>query len=68
MPSLPANGESFTENVISTVGSEIFTKGNASKEPKVQIVSPIVMFSIPLIQTISPAVAISHGTLLSPSI
>ena len=68
LPSLPANGELFTENVISTVGSDIFTKGTASKLPKSQIVSPIVMFSIPLIQTISPAFALWHGTLLSPSI
>ena len=39
MPSLPANGLVFTENVISTVGSEIFTKGSGSGQLTEQIVS-----------------------------
>ena len=64
---MPAKGESLTEKVISSVGSEIFTKGSDSTAVGSQIVSPIVIFSTPEIQTISPAVASSTFTLFKPS-
>ena len=57
LPSLPANGESLTENVISMVGSEIFTKGSGSTCSGAQIVRPMVMSAMPENATISPAPA-----------
>ena len=64
---LPAKGESLTENVISSVGSEIFTKGSASDCPFSQIVSPIVTSPIPLIAIIFPAELSVTGLRSRPS-
>ena len=55
LPSFPAKGESLTENVISRVGAEIFTKGRASTQPGAQMVSPMVMSPMPLMATMLPA-------------
>ena len=67
-PSLPAKGESFTEKVISTVGSDIFTNLCGSTQSGEHTVSPMFIFSRPEKQTISPAIALSQGTRLKPSI
>ena len=45
----------MTENVISIVGAEIFTNGNASTASGAQIVSPMVMSGMPLMAMIFPA-------------
>ena len=68
LPSRPASGLSLTENVISTVGSLIFVKLIGSKLPAAQIVSPMLMPSIPEIHTISPTVALCVETRWSCSI
>ena len=68
LPSLPANGLSLTEKVISTVGSLILTKGTASTASGTQTVSPMLIPSRPEKQTMSPALADSTGTRESPSI
>ena len=46
-PSFPAKGESLTEKIISTVGSEILTKATGSTQSDAQTVSPILIFSTP---------------------
>ena len=67
MPSLPANGESLTEKVISTLGSEILGNSIASGADGSHSVSPIETPSTPLTHTISPTIALSTATRLSPS-
>ena len=67
LPSFPANGLSFTINVISTLGSLILTKGIGPISGVSLIVSPIVISGIPAIQTMSPAVPVSIASRLSPS-
>ena len=68
LPSLPANGLSFTENVISIVGSLIFTNGRGAGSSGEAIVSPIVISGIPEKHIISPTFASSTAVLLRPSI
>ena len=46
-PSRPAKGLSFTEKVMVTVGSEIFTKGSPSTFAGSHTVSPMEMSSAP---------------------
>ena len=67
MPSLPAKGESFTEKVISMVGSLILTNGMGIMAAGSQMVLPMVMLSMPEIATISPTVAESTGLFFRPS-
>ena len=66
-PSFPTNGESFTINVIASVGSSISIRGNATGSFISANVSPISMSSIPATQTMSPASASSISTLFKPS-
>ena len=65
-PSLPANGPLFTEKVIVTVGSSISTKSIFSGLFISHIVSPIFIFVIPEISTISPAFASGTSTFFNP--
>ena len=67
LPSRPAKGLSLTENVISSVGAEIFTNGSGSTSSGAQIVRPMVMSEMPENATISPAEASCTGTFPSPS-
>ena len=57
LPSLPANGDVFTENVIVTVGSSTLSGGNASTVFTSQIVSEIFNSPRPVIAMMSPAPA-----------
>ena len=66
-PSRPATGDVFTPKTIETVGSSTAIGGIATGCSASAIVSPIVMFSIPARQTMSPAAASSMSTRLSPS-
>ena len=52
---------------MATVGSVILTKGSGSTASVAQMVSPIIMSSMPVTATISPMLALSTGTRLSPS-
>ena len=52
---------------MAIVGSDIFTNGNATGLDTSQIVSPIWMFSTPVIAIILPTVAESISTLFNPS-
>ena len=67
LPSLPANGESFTIKFMLIVGSSILTNGKASTQLGSQAVSPMLRSGMPATQTMSPKIASSQGTLLSPS-
>ena len=67
MPSLPAKGESLTEKVITTVGSETLTKGRGSTQSGGHMVSPMLMSGMPETATISPTVALWHSTRFRPS-
>ena len=62
LPSVPANGLSFTEKFICKVGSSTLIKGNAFGVLGSQIVSPIWISEKPAIPTISPADADSIST------
>ena len=62
LPSLPANGESLTEKVISTVGSLILTKGRGCTLLGSQIVLPMEISGRPANATMSPAWALSIGS------
>ena len=66
LPSLPANGESFTMKVMLTVGSSTDKGGSASTQVGSHKVSEMLRPSIPLIQTISPADALSVSTRARP--
>ena len=66
-PSRPANGPSFTEKVISSVGAEIFTNSIDSTQSGAQIVSPMVMSPMPDRAMMLPAAASVTGTRLRPS-
>ncbi len=55
LPSLPQNGELFTENVIVTVGSSTLSGGNASTLLGQQIVSEILSSPKPVTVTMLPA-------------
>ena len=66
LPSLPANGELFTWNVIVTVGSSTESGGSASTAFGSQIVSEMFNASIPVTQMISPAEASSTSTRSRP--
>ena len=67
MPSRPAKGESFTENVISMVGAEIFTNSMGSTASGAQMVSPMVTSPMPLMAMIFPAEASVTGARPRPS-
>ena len=66
-PSRPAKGESFTEIVISIVGSEILTNGSGSIASGTQMVSPMVMSAMPDSAMILPAPASVTACRASPS-
>ena len=66
-PSRPAKGESFTRNVIETVGSSTAIGSRATGDSASATVSPIVTSSMPERTTISPAGASFTSTRLSPS-
>src|SRR5699024_1918336 len=67
LPSLPANGESFTMKFMLMVGSSILTNGSGSTQFGSQIVSPILRSGMPATHTISPRSASVQGTRFSPS-
>ena len=54
------------ENVISIVGSEIFTNGSGSTASATQSVRPMVISEMPEKATISPALASWMGLLPRP--
>ena len=66
VPSFPANGPSFTLNVIDTVGSSMSTNGIFSGLFMSQIVSPMFMSLIPESATMSPAFTSSTSTFFKP--
>ena len=66
LPSRPAKGESLTEKVTATVGSETLTKGRGSTRSGGHIVSPMLMSGMPDTATISPTVALSHSMRFRP--
>ena len=66
-PSLPANGPLFTENVIVTVGSSIFTNGIFSTFEGSHTVSPILISEIPANSMMSPAVTSSTSSFFNPT-
>ncbi len=66
LPSLPANGESLTEKVISIVGADIFTKGSGVGSAGEHMVSPIVISPMPDMAIILPASASVTGSRSSP--
>ena len=55
LPSLPANGEVFTWNVMVTVGSSTVSGGSASTVLMSQMVSEILSSPRPVIAMMSPA-------------
>ena len=67
LPSRPAKGLLLTENVMRTVGSEIFTNGSGSTCTGSQMVSPMFRFSKPETATISPMPTSVAFTRLRPS-
>ena len=66
-PSRPDIGEVLTPKIIDTVGSSMAMTGIALRCSTSAIVSPMVMSSIPAMQTMSPAAAWSTSTRLRPS-
>src|SRR5665647_764513 len=66
-PSNPANGLSFTQNVMVTVGSSMSTNGNGSGCSTAQIVSLIYTSDNPATATMSPADDDVYSCLFNPS-
>ena len=66
LPSLPANGDVFTQKFIETVGSSTDKAGKASTFEGSQIVSEIFNSPKPVTAIMSPASAQSTGALLRP--
>ena len=66
LPSLPANGELFTWNVMVTVGSSTVSGFIASTTLTSQIVSEILSSPKPVMAMMSPAKAWSTSVRLSP--
>ena len=58
-PSLPAKGDVLMLKIISKVGSSTRKRGSAFTSPRLQMVSPMSIFSMPTTATMSPAVAFS---------
>ena len=54
MPSSPARGDLLTVNIMLRVGSSTMMGGMATGFANWVIVSPILMFSMPAMATISP--------------
>ena len=65
-PSVPASGESFTRNVIASVGGSIGCAGIGVSTSGAQMVCATVASGRPAIATMSPASASSTGTRSSP--
>ena len=67
LPSRPAKGETLAEKSIDTVGSSMRIAGSPTGRSASATVSPISIWSMPAIATMSPAEASPISTRRSPS-
>ena len=67
LPSRPANGDTFEENSMATVGSSMWIGGSATGRSGSASVSPMSIASMPATATSSPGPASGTSTRRSPS-